>query len=149
MASMAKYRGLCNVAVWETQAVKLYHSQSMTGSAFTLASVDSQGRKAVWWVNIQLVWRKRVTTGANCSSEMPLQFDLALWISWLYPGLLLLSVVLLHCHHSVVPGVWSKVANAPGYFLCEEKSWSFEQERLSIPSNLGINYGLAFRAAAN
>jgi len=68
--------------------------------------------------------------------------DLALEIPQLYPGLLLLSVALLYCHYRVAPGVWSKVANAPWYFPWEEKSWSFEQERLHTASYGGINYGL-------
>lgn len=71
--------------------------------------------------------------------------DLALEIPWLYPGLLLLSVVVLHHNYRVAPAVLSKVANAPWYFLWEEKSWSFEQERLSTASNLGINYGWHFK----
>lgn len=38
-----------------------------TWSPPTSFSVDSEGRKTVLWVNIQLVQRKWVTTGGNCS----------------------------------------------------------------------------------
>lgn len=41
-----------------------------TWSPPTSFSVDSEGRKTLLWVNIQLVQRKRVTTGRNCSLDI-------------------------------------------------------------------------------